>query len=159
MVNDIAERIRNIDWFSNIGVVDESNSTYMYADNLEDAVSSSLYFGWDNIRLDARNNISDVRFKRGVGRIENWNDVVIPFRKFLDDDIIPYIDGALLGSNVYEELKGSISWDLMGVLLEDTYRKYNHGVTFYSELLEIYESGHLPCGWYGDYPEGKFVIY
>ena len=30
---------------------------------------------------------------------------------------------------------------------------------FFDRMLKIYLSGHLPCGWSGEYPEGKFFVY
>ena len=30
---------------------------------------------------------------------------------------------------------------------------------FFDKMLAIYLSGHLPCGWSGEYPDGKFFVY
>ena len=30
---------------------------------------------------------------------------------------------------------------------------------FFDKMLAIYLSGHLPCGWSGEYPEGRFFVY
>ncbi|WP_238360606.1 hypothetical protein [Iningainema tapete] len=31
--------------------------------------------------------------------------------------------------------------------------------TFFIKLMEWYRLGHFPCGWEGEYPEGKLIIY
>jgi hypothetical protein len=30
---------------------------------------------------------------------------------------------------------------------------------FFSRLAEWYLRGHYPCGWLGDYPDGKIMVY
>ena len=30
---------------------------------------------------------------------------------------------------------------------------------FFEDLFEVYQSGAIPCGWKGNYPEGKIVAY
>ncbi|PGC52826.1 hypothetical protein COM14_03595 [Bacillus pseudomycoides] len=39
-----------------------------------------------------------------------------------------------------------------------SYEEY-YKSAFYKEMLEIYLSGHIPCGWNGKYPEGNIFIY
>jgi hypothetical protein len=55
-------------------------------------------------------------------------------------------------------LKTCVRWDLVNFLqaveLNDQLSN-----TFYLEIGEIYLQGHFPCGWRGNYPKGKMVIY
>ena len=44
------------------------------------------------------------------------------------------------------------------ILMANFYSDF-YKADFFIALLEIYLSGHLPCGWNGSYPEGKIMIY
>ena len=47
--------------------------------------------------------------------------------------------------------------------LEMTYRqKFHRAPIFFERVLEVYEAGHLPCGWEGDlddWPDGKLLVH
>ena len=43
--------------------------------------------------------------------------------------------------------------------MEDTYKKCKKRPVFFLHLLEIYESGNLPCGWEGKWPDGKLIVF
>jgi hypothetical protein len=34
-----------------------------------------------------------------------------------------------------------------------------HSAFFFLELLTIYQAGHFPCGWQGEWPKGKLLLY
>jgi hypothetical protein len=34
-----------------------------------------------------------------------------------------------------------------------------HRVFFFLELLGVYEAGHFPCGWRGEWPLGSLVVF
>jgi hypothetical protein len=41
-------------------------------------------------------------------------------------------------------------------------RKFRKAPAFFERLLDIYEAGHLPCGWEGDldhWPEGSLLVH
>ena len=48
-----------------------------------------------------------------------------------------------------------------GVLhvMENSYLNGGHKVFFFLELLTVYEAGHFPCGWEGEWPKGRLVVY
>jgi hypothetical protein len=43
--------------------------------------------------------------------------------------------------------------------MENAYLGSGHSCFFFLELLTVYEAGHFPCGWVGDWPRGKLVVY
>ncbi|HKD26343.1 MAG TPA: hypothetical protein VKC66_10620 [Xanthobacteraceae bacterium] len=53
----------------------------------------------------------------------------------------------------------STTWDVLGALMENSYLSSRHQAYFFLELLWVYEAGHFPCGWLGDWPDGKLVVY
>jgi hypothetical protein len=79
---------------------------------------------------------------------------------------------ASLGSRMVELIKAR-AWkqcllektilNLYRVSLETTYRRtYRKMPVFFEHLLQVYESGHVPCGWEGDldnWPDGKLLVH
>jgi hypothetical protein len=53
----------------------------------------------------------------------------------------------------------SVQWDILGALMENSYLGSGHKAFFFLELLLIYEAGHFPCGWEGEWPHGMVRVY
>jgi hypothetical protein len=72
---------------------------------------------------------------------------------------------------VPDDFKSSVSWDLLGTLLECEFGDVTPGCFYLSRLLPIYRAGHFPCGWTGPkldtdwavgdkpLPDGEILIY
>lgn len=70
----------------------------------------------------------------------------------------------LLESRAWDQcLSMPILVDLNLAALEITYRrKFPKAPIFFGRLLEVYEAGHLPCGWVGDlddWPNGELLVH
>ena len=75
----------------------------------------------------------------------------------------------LLSENVWEPYQRchdlgiavvhSTRWDVLSALMENAYLESGHRCFFFLELLSVYEAGHFPCGWLGEWPEGKLIVY
>jgi hypothetical protein len=61
------------------------------------------------------------------------------------------------------ELVKPIVVDLTRAILEISYRaQFKKAPAFFTTVLEIYKSGHLPCGWSGnlsEWPAGSIIAY
>jgi hypothetical protein len=83
------------------------------------------------------------RFKESVitpFTTEIWE----PFRQSLGLDI---------------KLVHCVQWCILSALMENAYMSSNHGSFFFLELLTVFETGHFPCGWRGEWPQGQLVIF
>jgi hypothetical protein len=52
----------------------------------------------------------------------------------------------------------TVQWDILGALMEHTYRDTGHDSSYFLELLAVYEAGHYPAGWRGRWPQGTLVV-
>jgi hypothetical protein len=52
----------------------------------------------------------------------------------------------------------SVLWDLLGAIMEFYYGQCKNRPEFFLDLLKIYESGNFPCGWIGEWPNGKLIV-
>jgi hypothetical protein len=43
--------------------------------------------------------------------------------------------------------------------MANAYLPSGHKCFYFLELFEVYEAGHFPCGWKGEWPAGKLVVF
>ena len=49
--------------------------------------------------------------------------------------------------------------DLTYIVVESNLAASGMPFQFFQRLLPAYEDGHLPCGWEGEYPQGRLVVF
>src|SRR5512145_1620469 len=160
--SDVAGRLRAIDWFSRCGqplALDLS----MEIDRVltwREATERCTDEVWENVELEAQNQLTlwlsrhdRENFRRRNERVDRHKIAVIdplaerawgPYQRRRD------LDPAIMHS---------VRWDVLGALMENSYLGSGHRCFFFLELLRVYEAGHFPCGWRGDWPVGKLVVY
>ena len=53
-------------------------------------------------------------------------------------------------------LMDSLFDDFLYIIFNDYSNMNNH---FFNNLLQVYLAGGWPCGWEGEYPEGRLVVF
>ncbi|MCL6366102.1 hypothetical protein [Pectobacterium versatile] len=154
--NDAVDRLLKIDWFANVG-----NQCFIpnvkVAASLNDANFSLSSPDWENVTLEESNEISGYLAVKHTVIFQDWNDLAQEAKSFLKDKLlkqIPHLNGF---DNVL--LLQCIEWDVVSYLIEDAYKDKIKKPLFFDSLIHIYESGHIPCGWDGVWPNGKLVVY
>ena len=160
--SDIVARIMAIDWFAKCGEPAEFDLT-MTVERLKSwpqAMKACKARSWENAVLEARNQLTLALHKRDRKGFQDWNDIT---RKFKAEVITP------MTKKVWEpfqeshaldvELVHSVQWNVLAAMMENAYMRSNHGSFFFLELLTVYEAGHLPCGWRGEWPHGGLIVY
>ncbi len=61
-------------------------------------------------------------------------------------------------ADTIRQVKALFLSDLLYIVLDSSYGP-PAPAGIYSRLLDAYASGHYPCGWIGEYPEGRLVVY
>jgi hypothetical protein len=52
----------------------------------------------------------------------------------------------------------TVKWDILHICMEAAYADvFPPG--FYANQAHWYVKGHFPCGWEGDFPAGRMVVY
>lgn len=52
-----------------------------------------------------------------------------------------------------------ISFNVLSIAVIDAYKEQLPMPAFFQKMLEIYQSGHLICGWKGKKGDGHFIVY
>ena len=158
---DLETRLQAIVWFGNFGDQADIDISipFRFANSWDDAVASCTSVEWENTELAAQNQLTLWLHNNHKAKYQDWNKFVVAHK---ENTINPLIEGKIqaiekrLATNV---LTPSVQWNILGALMENTYLYLSHTSTFFLELFAVYESGHLPCGWVGDWPSGELVVY
>jgi hypothetical protein len=147
-------RLNNINWFVNLGVATTLPSV-IQAQSLSLFIKELNSDEWESTTLAVGNEITDYLAKN-TNKYQYWNSLVKEAKNVVENDIIPKI-------TFPESEKGSMTenlkWDLVNYLLEDAYSTFLLEPFFFDGLINVYEAGHMPCGWSDTWPVGKLVIY
>ncbi|WP_054179701.1 hypothetical protein [Trabulsiella odontotermitis] len=152
----VIERLLKIKWFSAVGK-ETSMPNVMLAMSLDEAQDFLADPQWENVTLEEANAISGYLATKHVTILQEWNDVAKEAKVYFDNDISPKIPQLNDFDNLL--LRQCVEWDVMHYLIEDFYSKKLTSPLFFNRLLSIYESGHIPCGWQGNWPKGQLVVY
>ncbi|WP_245191422.1 hypothetical protein [Kosakonia oryzendophytica] len=149
------DRLLKINWFINLG-----KPTVLYhATQLtdENAFIKEIASGdWEDTTLEARNEITGHLAKKHSNDYQEWNTLAREAQGIIDTEITPLVTNNEVVQHV---ILDNIKWDLINYLMEDAYKKHLKGSLFFESLINIYEHGHIPCGWNGKWPVGKLIIY
>lgn len=160
--SDVVARVRAIDWFAHCGEPRDFDMT-MTIERVKtwpQAMKAMKSQAWASATLEAQNQLTVFLSQHHLERYKKWNELVVKFKREVTNP---------LKEKVFEPFRQSRGLDIMlaqyaalnilAALMESTYMDCKHGCFFYHELLTVYEAGHLPCGWIGEWPQGKLVVY
>lgn len=160
--SDVAGRLKNIDWFSQCGkpvCLDLTVQTKQVG-GWDEAISACKSLEWENVQLEAQNQLTLFLHNHDRANYQNWNHIVAAHK---ESTVNPLTRKKLTPFQTQHGLDitlvHSVQWDVLGALMEDSYLNSGHSAFFFLEMLLIYEAGHVPCGWHGQWPSGTLVIY
>ena len=87
-----------------------------------------------------------------------WNDLVIPLKPVVTV-LVEEKSAPLLASRPMPKVfLGDVRWQILHACMETEYSYVVPPGQFYA-LTRWYIAGHFPCGWRGEWPEGKLIVY
>jgi len=159
----LVERVRGIAWFGKCGEALPSYGIPVRAvhswSEAEIANSSDL---WENVQLEFRNRLTLFLHKHAPGLDLHWNNITERAKREVVTPLERGTWGPLVKKlNLSEEVLHSVRWDILAALMESAYREVPNRPVFFLNLVDVYESGHFPCGWIGsaDAPDGELLVY
>lgn len=158
----VEDRLPRIKWFAKCGTPDlfDLSVPVVQVPNWERALAGCSSDIWSNVQLEARNQLTIWLHNNDNENYQNWN-------RFARDRNIAVLDPLMetqirpfqCEHGLPKSFADSVQWDLLGVLMEDIYSDSGHIVFFCHELLTVYEAGHFPCGWTGEWPNGELLMF
>lgn len=158
---ELVKNLQNCIWLENCAT--DKYSSYMFdvclINNLDEAIKNIESVTWENLCLDQKGEFTGFlakNYKNDYNRY--WNKEV----KLIKKDYLPLfstqISIGLKKKKLPDVIIDDINFNILLVLMLNFYAEYYKN-TFFNQILEVYLSGHLPCGWSGKYPDGKLIVY
>jgi len=158
---ELMERINNITWFQHIGEIVEPPPPIKFI-QIPTWDEAPIYLhsdAWTDAKLEASNALSAFLSRYHKAEDRKWNILAAASREFLKNEVEAHMLPIAQAHKLTKVFLTTVQWCLLGALLEDAYKECNPPVRFFTDLLDIYEAGHFPCGWVeGKWPEGKLVV-
>jgi hypothetical protein len=160
--SDVPGRLGAIDWFASCGEP-ASFDLSMAVERAESWAQTLWYLtdpAWGYVEMEAQNQLTRWLHEYDRDNYQNWNGLVVGHKEALlnrlsEEKWIPYQQAHGLDVAVAH----FALWDALGALMENSYLGSGHRCFFFLELLTVYEAGHFPCGWRGEWPEGALVVF
>lgn len=149
------DTLYEIDWFSKVGIRDLEDVEYArdWAD-AERLCSQSIY---QNLKIEAANELRLRVLKRDKSRFEKWNEVartVRPFAKAVvaDKTAESFAHGQLKKSTI-----DTMNWDIIHLCLESEYLDLVEPGFFHAQAF-YYRAGHFRCGVKGEKDKLRWFV-
>ena len=154
---DTLERLRQEEWFRNVGVRDTEAATVL--GSWHDAIESCSSHEWEELCLEAVNQYRARLIERSPADYEKWNDVVVSVKPASQALVRERTQSVITRNNLPKVFLDTVDWDILHLCMEAEFADiYPPG--FYASQAYWYMKGHFPCGWTGPFPQGgKLVIY
>lgn len=159
---DLVAKVRSIEWFVHCGEPGDFDVT-MPIERVKTwpkAIKGMKSRAWENVTLEARNQLTARLSQQHRERYQEWNDIT---EKLKHEVIAPLAEKAWEPFRQDRQLDivllHCVQWDVLAALMENAFLDCKHGCFFFHELLSAYEAGHVPCGWIGNWPLGSLVVF
>lgn len=151
-----------INWFVHCGehvALDLSMKTKQTG-SWSQAMESCKAAEWENAQLEAQNQLTLWLHLNDRASYRRWNDIVDAHKNAI---LKPLTEEVLVPFQAKHDLDfvlvHGVQWDILGALMENSYLRSGNSAFFFLELLTVYEAGHIPCGWQGEWPKGTLPVY
>jgi hypothetical protein len=104
---------------------------------------------WDALQLMTKNRHAGIVNRLNWERFQSWNTVCAALRPEIAKIVEVCLQRVRETHEVTTDLHGTMSWDLLGMLLEREFDDVTPPAFYLPALFPIYSAGHLPCGWTG----------
>lgn len=157
------DEIGTIPWFVNCGASVGLPTHLLRAQSSEEAVSLLGSPLWADVRTEAQGDLTGYLAKHHYTSYGGyWNNLAKESRARLEKELMPKLIESLAAVGLPDITK-DVMLDINRAALEATYaHRFPKIPKFFSRLLDIYKSGHLPCGWtegMEKWPEGGIIAF
>jgi hypothetical protein len=149
-------RVINAEWFFAVGK--PAKRSVFVVSSWSQAVKSCVGNHWLGTITEAFNLLIEEIIAKSVKRFNKWNDLSDELRAFVIPHVKEKIAPIVKRYNPPERFEQIVVLMISGLGMEEEYADLV-SPGFCKKLADWFIKGHLPCGWKGDYPKGKLVIY
>lgn len=156
---DFINKIMNCQWLQMCGIKEDFEYDIEYAKSKKEIEKKINSLAWENMCLERAGDFTaylHVNHKTEFNQY--WNNEVRIVKSEYMPEIIDKITQALLNKDLSLDILEDMKMNIVTLFMLEFFSEY-YSSDFFERMLRIYLSGHLPCGWAGKYPKGRFLIY
>jgi hypothetical protein len=150
------DELEKAEWFSKVGVHDLDKPIIL--SSWQEAIEHCSSIEWENLCLEAQSQYRMRLLERSKDRWRQWNEIAIAVKITTIPFVQRKIEKVVLENALPKVFENTVQWDIFGVCMEGEYADvYPPG--FYASQAFWYVRGHFPCGYEGEFPNGRRIIY
>lgn len=150
------EELECANWFSAVGQFDLEHVKIL--STWDEAIDVCVRTAWRDITFEAKNLLTERIFKAGRERFNDWNNILKAIEPNVKDLVRRKIGKVAHDYDLPELFTKCVEWDIRMLLMESEYSDVCQP-GFFSALAFFYVKGHFPCGWEGQHPQGRLIVY
>lgn len=143
-------------WFSKLGEKDLPKTSFI--PSWSEAVAAFDEESWMELKLDLSNRLTGRLAATNMERFREWNHLHNEIHLLTLQLITEASTSLRQQGPVSDAMTNEIHSDLTMALLEVEYSDLVQPFFYYS-LAGYYARGHLPCGWDGNFPNGRMLAF
>jgi len=147
----------NYAWLSQLGKPFNPPKGFKFIEDAREAINSISSIEYENFQTEMQANLSVFLHTNHINEFQDWNSNTVSIKKALEPqfDKIGSITSDL---GLDDVVMHSIRWDILHFYQERMYAVHRIPV-YFSNLLSIYESGHIVCGYEGSYEDFTVLVH
>jgi hypothetical protein len=148
--------IEGVKWFSNVGRRDSDRVAFLAT--WQEAVASCASEPWEELTQEAANQYTSRLAERDTERFNKWNEIVKEVKKLTVPLVLLKTEEVVQANKLPRVFVDTVQWDILHMCMEAEYADvFPPG--FYASQAHWYLRGHFPCGWQGDFPQGRLIVF
>jgi hypothetical protein len=148
--------LEGINWFTKVGLRDSDYPVFLKT--WKDAIESCESDAWESLRLEAANQYCERLQEHNVQRFDNWNILVQEVQQIVTPLVLRKTKTVVEANRLPKIFVDSVNWDILHLCMEAEYGDiFPPG--FYASQAYWYVHGHFPCGWQGNFPDGRLIVF
>lgn len=149
-------QLESADWFAHVG--EPHDDAVRVVSSWREAVESCSTLDWENLCLEASNQLRMRVLERDRQMYARWNAIVADVRPATGELVKRKTAHWVEKEGLPKAFVDCVHWDMLGVAVEAELAEIVRPAFFASQAY-WYTVGRFPCGWDGDFPAGRLVIY
>lgn len=150
------EQLANAGWFSAVGSPASSNVSTV--SSWAEAIEQCASLEWENLCLDAANQLRSRIGEAAPERLQQWNPIVERMKAVSMPLVRTKVAQVVSEHALPKVFEDTVQWDVLHLLMEAEYSDIV-APSFYAAQAFWYVNGRFPCGWAGAFPNGRLVIF
>jgi hypothetical protein len=156
-VTAIIQSVSDAVWFSSVGNATEDDEVIQVM-TWQEAIARLATYADERLYVVPTNQIRYLLRERAAKEYQKWNAVANGIRPEITQLVERKTEGALTDPAATKLLRDYLAWDIMHACMESEYENVCT-IHYHRKRVALLQKGHCPCGWQGEFPQGKHLIY